>query len=113
MMKKLSNNILGKWRITNMSGWDADYYDMDVPAYIEISKGGGGHFQFGLVRGEIYGKVIKYPDGNRFRFTWEGYDENDPLSGSGWIKTEDNSKAIGEFHIHRGDDSDFQAKRIK
>ncbi len=84
-----------------------------VPAYIEILKNGNGGFQFGLVQGEIDGKVVEYPTGNRFEFTWDGGDENDSASGSGWIKVEGGPQAVGEIRIHRGDDSDFRAKRMK
>ena len=29
-------NYSGQWRITEMSQWDSEYLDMDVPAYIAI-----------------------------------------------------------------------------
>ena len=40
-----------------------------------------------------------------------GYDENDPMNGSGWIKLNDPDTIEGEFRLHLGDDSTFRAKR--
>ena len=47
-MKKMGRAVIGNWRITGMEVWDADYFDMDVPAHITIRKDLTGEFQFGL-----------------------------------------------------------------
>lgn len=95
-----------------MAGWEADYYDMEVPAHFEIRKDRSGSFQFGLVRGELDGRVVEYPFGERFEFTGEGNDENDLMSGSGWLHLTGNDDADGEIRIHRGDDSKLMVRRI-
>ena len=77
--------FVGGWRIISMGIWEADYFDMDVPAYIQVGKNWLGRFQFGLVTGDIDGRIVKHPGGNRFEFTWEGTDESEPCSGSGWM----------------------------
>jgi hypothetical protein len=41
-----------------------------------------GAFQFGLVSGDIAGIVVAYADGKRFDFTWDWYDESNPVCGS-------------------------------
>lgn len=75
----------GLWHITTMEMWDEDYLNMEVQAFIRITREGGGEFQFGLVSGQIDGEVVKTTAGERFEFTWEGNDECDPASGSGWL----------------------------
>lgn len=107
------NKLIGKWRITGMSSWDKEYCDMEVPAYLNIGKNLMGDFQFGLVSGQIDGRIVKRQSEEYFEFTWEGNDECDPASGSGWLKARDESNVEGEIKLHLGDDSTFQAKRIK
>lgn len=101
----------GMWHIYEMEGWDEDYFNMDVQAYIEIKPNNLGYFQFGLVSGELDGKIVDHPHGKRFEFTWEGYDECDHACGSGWVKLKKKDLLDGEFRIHKGDDSMFLARR--
>ena len=86
---------------------------MEVPAHITIGKNLGGDFQFGLVSGQIDGRIIKRQEEDYFEFTWDGNEECDPASGSGWMKLKDNGHADGEIKIHLGDDSTFQAKKVR
>ena len=74
--------ILGLWHIYQMEQWDEDYFNMEVQAYIKIKEDKTGDFQFGLVRGAIDGSMVKFHDGDRFEFTWQGSDECDPARGS-------------------------------
>jgi len=85
-MKKAARVFVGHWRITEMEEWDADYFDMEAPAHITIRKDLTGEFQFGLVRGELDGRVASVEGLPRFEFSWSGFDENDPLSGRGWLR---------------------------
>jgi len=101
----------GRWHIYEMEMWDEDYFNEEVLAYIDIKRNGLGDFQFGYVRGEIDGKVVKHPDGKRFEFSWEGADEMDPMCGCGWIRKRDNKTIEGEFRIHHSDDSTFLARK--
>ena len=110
---ELKNKLAGKWRITSMSGWDKEYFDEEVPAYIQIDKNLMGEFQFGYVKGQIDGGIVKRQNQEFFEFTWEGSGECDPASGSGWIMLKDESNADGEIKIHLGDSSTFQAKRMR
>jgi len=86
---------------------------MEVQAYIKITSPNQGEFQFGLVSGYMDGKVVDYPDGKRFEFTWEGNDECDPAHGSGWVRIKGKDMLEGEFRFHDGDDSTFMARREK
>ena len=72
-----------------------------------------GYFQFGLVEGQIDGKIVAHPDGARFEFSWDGYDENDPVNGCGWLKLKTPDTIEGEFCLHLGDDSTFLAQRAR
>lgn len=106
-------DFTGTWHIYEMELWDKDYFNMEVQAYIKIESDNMGYFQFGLVYGEIDGKIVEYADGKRFDFTWEGNEEYDHVFGSGWVKTKDKDILEGEFRFHRGDSSTFLARRAK
>jgi hypothetical protein len=105
-------NYHGTWRITEMEQWDQDYLDMEVEAFITIEENGNGEFQFGLVSGDIDGKIVKNGTEERLEFTWEGNDECDPASGSGWLKLENKNLINGEIKFYQGDKSGLVAKRI-
>lgn len=90
----------GTWHIEEMETWDEDYFNMEVQAYLKVNSKGSGDFQFGLVTGQI-------------DFTWDGSDEMDPISGSGWFKVKDRNTIEGKIKIHQGDSSWFLAKRAK
>lgn len=106
-----TNEFAGTWHIYEMSEWDKDYFNMEVQAFIKIEKSGRGEFRFGLVCGSIDGRIINHPDGKRFEFTWEGNDECDDASGSGWLMMKDRNAIEGEIRIHDGDSSAFKARR--
>jgi hypothetical protein len=99
----------GTWHITEMENWDEDYFNMEVQAYIEIDERGYGDFQFGLVTGQIDGEVVKDKLGEKVEFTWDGSDENDEASGSGWMRLKDEDTLEGKIKIHGGDSSLFLA----
>ena len=103
----------GVWHILEMEQWDEDYFNMEVQAYVRIGSNGIGDFQFGLVSGELDGEVIKSGNLERFEFTWNGQDENDPAFGSGWLKLSGIDKAKGRFKFHLGDSSGFLAVRVE
>ena len=105
-------DFVGKWNIKEMEMWNDGYFNMEVQAYIEIEENGDGEFQFGLVHGYIDGKIVKYKEGNRFEFSWEGNDEMDEANGTGWIRLKDNNREIeGEFRFFEGDNSTFLANK--
>jgi hypothetical protein len=96
-----------------MEMWDDDYINMEVKAFIQIAKGRAGEFQFGLVSGSIDWELAEGPRGKCLDFTWEGMDEMDECSGSGWIELSSPSLLDGHIKFHRGDASWFQARRTK
>jgi hypothetical protein len=100
----------GKWRIAEMEVWDQDYVDMEVPGYIRIGSDGTGQFQFGLVSGDIDGRVEQFGSTQRFEFSWSGQDENDPACGRGWAVIK-NGELNGRIYLHLADDSALRATK--
>jgi len=111
--KVKSTDFTGTWHIYEMELWDEDYFNMDVQAYIKIEPDNDGSFQFGLVCGEIDGRIVDYVDGKRFEFTWDGNDECDHVFGSGWLRIKEKDTLEGEFRFHLGDSSTFSAKKVE
>jgi hypothetical protein len=109
-MKKAEKAVLGTWRITGMEVWDADYFDMEAPAHVTIRSDLTGELQFGLVQGDLDARVSSVDGLARVGFSWSGVDENDPVSGRGWLDVTDD-QAQGRIFIHLSDDSAFTAVR--
>jgi uncharacterized protein YndB with AHSA1/START domain len=103
----------GTWHIHEMDLWDEDYFNMEVQAFIRVEPNGAGDFQFGLVSGVLDGEVVKIGNLERFEFTWEGQDENDPAFGSGWLKLSGKDNLSGSIKFHLGDRSGFMAVRAE
>ncbi len=107
-----ASKFVGTWHIYEMEEWDKDYFNMEVQAYVKINEKNTGEFQFGLVSGYIDGEIDDDPEDRRFEFTWDGNDECDPASGSGWLKLKDADTLEGKIKFHYGDSSKFWAKRV-
>jgi hypothetical protein len=97
--------LIGKWRITEMELWDKDDLDMIEPAYIHFKANGLGEFKFGCV---ACGIDCDFSDDE---FTFQGHDEMDPVSGSGWAELNDDRTLSGEISFHLGDESTFKAQK--
>jgi hypothetical protein len=98
--------IRGKWRITEMPDYEADYPDMMEPAYIRFGKS-GGEFGFGCVSGAIHGTI----EGNSVEFSGSGNDEMDQVDGDGWAELRDDGFLEGQICFQGGDEADFIACR--
>jgi len=103
-------SFLGSWRIVWMSNWDQDYVNMEVPGHFTFGADGSGSFQFGLVQGELDGRIDARRSSPRIDFTWEGSDENDEASGRGHAEIVAGTLQ-GHLYFHHGDDSAFRAVR--
>ena len=106
-------DYIGTWHIYEMEMWNEDYFNMEVQAYVTIEDEGLGHFQFGLVSGQMEGEIIQEDTVEKFDFTWDGNDECDPAAGSGWLKIRDPDTIEGMIKFHMGDRSTFLARRVK
>jgi hypothetical protein len=104
------HKFVGLWHIYEMEMWDEDYFNMETQAYVEIDSN-SGEFQFGLVSGSIDGYLETVGNRDRFTFTWEGQDEMDEASGSGWMELAGKNEVSGLIDFHMGDRSTFKAKK--
>jgi uncharacterized protein YndB with AHSA1/START domain len=77
---------------------------MEVPGHFIFNKDGTGHFQFGLVRGEMDCRIETANEPERIEFSWEGQEELDSTSGRGWAVIEF-GEIRGRIFFHLGDDS--------
>jgi hypothetical protein len=109
-MKTKIKLFIGTWFITEMEVWDQEYVNMEVPGHFTFRKDGTGHFQFGLVQGEMDCRLESDDGRERIEFSWEGQDELDSASGRGWAVIE-NEELRGRIFIHQGDDSTFRASK--
>ena len=107
-MKTSVKPFVGTWSITEMEAWDQEYVNMEVPGHFTFRKDGTGHFQFGLVQGEMDCRIETFSAPERIEFSWEGQDELDTAGGRGWALIE-NEELQGRIFFHQGDDSAFRA----
>ena len=107
MTKLHDHPLTGKWRITGMDLWDAEFIDLVEPGYIEFDAGGGGRFVFGAVQGGL----DCHRDQTSIHFTWAGSDDMDQASGDGDAEIEKDGTLRGEIRFHLGDESSFNARR--
>ncbi len=110
---KADHAFVGIWHIYEMELWDEDYFNMEVQAYVEVRPDNLGNFQFGLVSGYLDGYLEDELPKERFVFTWEGQDEMDPMTGSGWMRLQGESEVKGLIKLHLGDRSGFKARRAR
>lgn len=103
--------FIGTWHIYSMEMWDASYFNMETRAFIQIRPENLGSFQFGLVSAGLDGHIERAGAKQRFVFTWEGNDEMDPASGSGWLQLKGENELLGSIKFHLVDRSRFRARR--
>jgi hypothetical protein len=106
-MSTKGHPLLGKWRITSMELWDADFIDLLGPGYIRFDADCRGEFVFGAVQGGLdchFGL-------DDVDFTWEGSNEMDHACGDGDAELEEDGTLTGEIRFHLGDESSFTARR--
>jgi hypothetical protein len=70
-------------------------------------------FQFVLVSSHIDGELTNYNGSERFDNIWDGSDELDPVSGSGWLQLVEKDSLEGWIKLHLGDSSFFYARRVE
>jgi hypothetical protein len=111
--KKPDSAFTGLWHIVSMDGWDEDYFNEQVQAFIEFEANGTGHFQFGYVSGYMDWRPTTREGEPAVEWSWEGGDGADgtPLLGRGWAKLM-GDQLHGTIFIHLGDESGFEARRV-
>lgn len=98
--------MLGRWRITGIDGFDADYVDVLGPGHIQFDRDGGG-IEFGAV--QINLDCWYSLTGAHFNF--HGSDEGTEVCGDGAANIEPDGTLAGEICFQNGDDMSFTAKR--
>lgn len=106
-------SVVGRWRIVDMELWDQDAVDLVAPGFIEFEPESTGSFGFIAVQAGMDWRQA--PRGGRpgVEFTWEGFDDSDPVSGRGWATLEPDGSLRGHLYFHLGDDSGFHAASVK
>lgn len=98
--------IVGKWRITQSEAWPRDHLDLCGPAFLRIDPGGTGEIAFGALTASVDGGFT--PSG--VDFEWNGAEEGDQVTGTGWADLRDDGRLEGEIAYDKGDDTTFIAE---
>ena len=75
-MSTTKSLLIGKWRLTELSAWDADYLDLVAPAFIEFGRQGDGEMRFGALEAALECSYAQ----TSLDFTWHGSDEGDEVA---------------------------------
>lgn len=94
-----------------MDLWDGDALDLCGPAFIELAGRRSGSLGFIAVEGSVDWCPVDRHGRPAAEFSWEGFDEDTPASGRGWVVLEGDGSLRGHIFIHLGDDSGFRAVR--
>jgi hypothetical protein len=98
-------SLTGRWRITQLPGYEDDYADMVELAYILFGPT-GGDFAFGCVTGSFAGASKS----DAVAFDWDGNDEMDEVHGDGWAELQADRSLVGAINFHNGDEIPFIAQ---
>ncbi|HSP24066.1 MAG TPA: hypothetical protein VLQ65_02730 [Saliniramus sp.] len=102
----------GRWRIVEMDTWPDDVLDVGGEAHIVFTGGNDGEIAFVAVEGFLDVRYGARDGIATAEFTFEGFDEGDPVSGRGWASLGTAGRLVGHVYIHKGDDSGFVCERI-
>jgi hypothetical protein len=104
----MKSSFAGRWRIVEMEQWDQKFVDLVSPGHITLIRDGRGELHFGAVDVSLDWRVDA--TGNRVDFSFEGFDEGDEVSGTGWAELS-GGKLTGRIAFDLGDDSGFVAEK--
>ena len=97
----------GRWRIVEMDVWDSDVLDLVEPAHLTFEGPAYGEIAFGALE-RFFDVRYGARDGAACaEFSWQGYDDNDPACGRGWVIIGTAGRLVGHFFIHNADHSGF------
>ena len=109
-MARRSNQFLGEWRITATGLWAAADLDEFVPAHITFGASRRGELALIAIEADIDYRIGERGGTRAVEFSWQGFDDGQPISGRGWALLGDGQIA-GRLFIHQGDETSFTAKR--
>jgi hypothetical protein len=107
----LAKAFAGRWRIVEMDTWDNEFLDLVEEAHITFEGISGGEIAFGALQGTLDVRYVSRNGSACAEFSWEGHDENDPVSGRGWATLGIAGRLVGHIYIHNGDESGFVCER--
>jgi hypothetical protein len=93
--------LVGKWQIVESATWPRAHLDLCGPAFLLIDADGTGEMAFGALTASVNSGVD---------FDWNGADEGDQVTGTGWADLRDDGWLEGEIAYDNGDDTTFIAK---
>jgi hypothetical protein len=102
-------SLKGKWRITAMPDFEADYPDMVEPAYVLFTGMGGGEFAFGCCTGHIW--TASSTEATCIDFSWNRSDEMTEVCGDGSAELQADGSLHGEICFQYGDEYPFIAQK--
>ncbi len=105
MTKPRPSQVLGRWQIIEIKGWEADYVDLLGHGHLQLDPD-GGHVEFGAVQIEL--ECWYSPTGARFNF--HGSEEGTEVWGDGDADLEPDGTLAGEVRLHHGDNMPFVAR---
>jgi hypothetical protein len=103
--------LVGRWRIVEMEVWAREDVDLEAPGFIEFEPDHTGSLGFVAVQGRVDWRDASRDGRPGLEFSWEGFDEGDPVTGRGWVVVEDDGSVLGHIFFHLGDDSSFRAEQ--
>jgi hypothetical protein len=77
--------FVGRWRIVEMDVWDNDFLDLVEEAHLTLTGEADGEIAFGALKGFLDVRYGSRDGAACAEFSWEGYGDNDPASGRGWV----------------------------
>ena len=98
----------GRWRIVEMEQWAQEFVDLVSPGHITFNGDGCGELHFVAVDVNLDWRVGA--TANWVDFAFEGFDDGDEVSGSGWAELT-GTKLTGRIAFHLGDESGFVAQK--
>lgn len=109
--QRMPSALVGRWRIVEMDLWAREDVDLVAPGFIELEANHTGSFGFIAVHAGLDWRDAPRDGYPGVEFSWEGFDEGDPVTGRGWAMIEETSVLRGHVFFHLGDDSGFRAER--
>jgi hypothetical protein len=108
---QLDRLYIGKWRISDMELWDQEFVDLIELGHFTIINDGTGTLLFGAVDAVVDCRVESVNGIERLEFSFAGGDEGEFVCGRGWANVS-GPDMIGKIYFHRGDASEFAAKKM-
>lgn len=90
--------------------WDQDALDLVGEAHITFGAGNVGEMQLIAIQAGIDYRVEGGDGEQVVEFSFNGFDEMDPITGRGRGRI-GGDELIGKLFIHQGDQSQFRARR--